>query len=120
MVTNTKYEEISRAKVSKTRSIVISDCSRGGYTLAQQMETIEMYGENEGKKTTVFLKGAFHVSDIDGLYNLRDAINLAIRKIEEQKENDESNEEGYWDDEVEQKANSEDEEDWGEGPWDEE
>lgn len=74
-----EYSEISRAKITDTRSIIISECSKGGYTMAQRMEVIE---EN-GKKTQVYLKGASHINDLQGLYNLRDAINLAIKKVEQ-------------------------------------
>lgn len=82
-----EYNEISKAKVSDSRNIVISSCSKGGFTIAQQLEANE-----NGKITTVFMKGAFHVDDIQGLYELRDAINLAI-KIDEEAKNDE----GGWD-----------------------
>ena len=79
MVKAIEYSEISRAKITDTRSIIISECSKGGYTMAQRMEVLE---EN-GKKTQVYLKGASHINDLQGLYNLRDAINLAIKKIEQ-------------------------------------
>ena len=83
-----EYDEISRAKVTDTRSVVISNCSKGGYTIAQMMDV------KEGDATTsVFMKGAFHVSDISGLYNLRDAINIAIKKIEDADGSDD----GSWD-----------------------
>lgn len=82
-----EYHELSKAKVSDSRSIVISECSKGGFTIAQQLEAKEAE-----KTTSVFLKGAFHVEDIHGLYNLRDAINLAIKVSEENTEeaNDDS------------------------------
>lgn len=83
-----EYNEISKAKVSDSRNIVISSCSKGGFTIAQQLEANE-----NGKITTVFMKGAFHVDDVKGLYELRDAINLAI-KIDEEAKNDECG----WDD----------------------
>lgn len=86
-----EYNEISKAKVSDSRNIVISSCSKGGFTIAQQLEANE-----NGKITTVFMKGAFHVDDIQGLYELRDAINLAIKLDEDAK-----NDEGDWDDEGE-------------------
>lgn len=74
---NIKYTELSRAKVSEARNIVISSCSKGGFTIAQQLEA------KEGEKiTAVFMKNAFHVDDLDGLYNLRDAVNLAIEICE--------------------------------------
>lgn len=76
----TEYAEISRAKITEARSIVISECSKGGYTIAQRMEVLE---DESGKKTQVFLKGASHINDLQGLYNLRDAINIAIKKIEQ-------------------------------------
>ena len=79
-----EYSEISRAKVTDARNIVISNCSKGGFTIAQQLEAKE-----NDKTTSVFLKGAFHVDDIHGLYNIRDAVNLAI-KITEENTNDET------------------------------
>lgn len=73
-----EYRELSRAKVTDSRNIVVSSCSKGGFTIAQQLEAKE-----NDKTTSVFMKGAFHVEDIHGLYNLRDAINLAIKISEE-------------------------------------
>ena len=73
-----EYNEISRAKITDSRNIVISACSKGGFTIAQQLEAKE-----NDKTTSVFLKGAFHVDDLHGLYNIRDAINLAIKVTEE-------------------------------------
>lgn len=78
-----EYNELSKAKVTDSRNVVISTCSKGGYTIAQQLEAKE-----DDKTTTVFLKGAFHVDDIHGLYNLRDAINLAIKISEESEDKD--------------------------------
>jgi hypothetical protein len=72
-----KYSEISRAKIADTRNAVISECSKGGFTLAQQLEVREGDG-----KTVVFLKGALHIDSIEGLHELRDAINVAIMKVE--------------------------------------
>lgn len=80
---NIKYSEISSAKVTDNRSIIISDCSRGGFTVAQRMDIIENNHTNK-----VYLKGAFHINDIHGLYELRDACNLAIQKIEERDSED--------------------------------
>lgn len=73
-----EYSEISRAKVTESRNIVVSSCSKGGFTVAQQL----VAKEND-KTTSVFLKGAFHIDDVEGLYNLRDAINVAIKYVEE-------------------------------------
>lgn len=72
------YTEISSASVTEKRKIVISTCSKGGFTVAQRMDT----EEENNKITSLYLKGAFHINDITGLYNLRDAINLAISKVE--------------------------------------
>lgn len=83
------YSEISRAKITDSRNVVISNCSKGGFTIAQQLEAKE-----NDKITSVFLKGAFHVDDLHGLYNIRDAINLAI-KITEENINNEA--EAEWD-----------------------
>ena len=83
-----EYTELSRAKVTESRNIVISNCSKGGFTIAQQLEAKE-----NDKTTSVFMKGAFHVEDIHGLYNLRDAVNLAIKITEENIDSDDE-----WDD----------------------
>lgn len=79
-----EYTELSRAKVTDSRNIVISSCSKGGFTVAQQLQAKE-----NDKTTSVFLKGAFHVEDVNGLYNLRDAVNVAIKMAEESGTNDE-------------------------------
>lgn len=79
-----EYKELSRAKVTDSRNVIISSCSKGGFTVAQQLEA----KENENT-ISVFLKGAFHVDDLHGLYNLRDAINLAI-KVSEENGNDDA------------------------------
>lgn len=74
---NICYEELARAKVQPNRSLVISKCSKSGFTIAQQLEV------KEGNHTmNVFLKGALHIDDTQGLYNLRDALNVAIQKAE--------------------------------------
>ena len=87
MKNNTEYNELAKAKVTDSRNIVISTCNKGGFTIAQQLQA------KEGSKiTSVFMKGAFHIEDIDGLHNLRDAINLAIKTVEES-----GKEEADWD-----------------------
>lgn len=72
------YSELSKAKITDSRNIVISECSKGGFTIAQQLQAKE-----GGRTTSVFMKGAFHVEDVVGLYNLRDAVNMAIKITEE-------------------------------------
>lgn len=73
-----KYDELARAKIQPKRSLVISAFSKGGFTIGQQLEV-----EEGNKKTNVNLKGAFHIDDLDGLYNLRDALNVAIQRCEQ-------------------------------------
>lgn len=75
MASNTRYDELARAQVQPKRSLVISSFSKGGFTIAQQVEV-----EENGHKMNVSLKGAFHIESIDGLYNLRDALNVAIQR----------------------------------------
>lgn len=72
-----EYREISRGKVTPTRSVVVSTYSNAGYTLAQQIQAQE-----NDNTISMFLKGAFHVDDIEGLKVIRDTINIAIEKIE--------------------------------------
>ena len=47
-----EYHELSKAKITDSRNIVISSCSRGGFTIAQQLEAKE-----NDKTTSVFMKG---------------------------------------------------------------
>ncbi len=76
MATDIKYEELSVAQIKDTRSLVISKCSKGGYTLAQRLTVDE-----GGKKTNLYLKNSIQIDDENGLCNLRDALNLAMEKI---------------------------------------
>lgn len=73
-----KYTELAKAKIQKSRNLVISATSKGGFTIAQQLEV------NEGNRTTtVFLgKSGVIVDDLEGLYSVRDALNVAIDKME--------------------------------------
>ena len=72
-----QYTKLSSALIQEKKNLVISECSKGGYTLAQQMVV-----EDGGKKINVYLKGAVHINNLEGLHNLRDALNIAIEKIE--------------------------------------
>jgi hypothetical protein len=74
------FTELAKAKIQDTRNLVISKTSVGQYTIGQQI----MVQEGR-KKTTLFLKGAIHVNDLEGLYNLRDALNEAIQHEEDEK-----------------------------------
>lgn len=77
MVKNVEYEELSTASISDKRNIVISEYSKGGYTLGQQVVV-----EEGSKKINMFVKNSIQIENIEGLYNLRDALNVAISKIE--------------------------------------
>lgn len=74
------YTELSNAEITENRNIVISERSKGGFTVAQQLKA-------DGTK--VFVKGALHIDNLEGLYNLRNALNIAIDKVAE-KENKET------------------------------
>ncbi|MCX7924155.1 MAG: hypothetical protein N3B21_19425 [Clostridia bacterium] len=74
------FKELSKAKIQDKRNLVISKHPNGTYTMVQQIVV------QEGRKqTAIFLKGATHVDNLEGLYNLRDAINEAIQKEEDEK-----------------------------------
>lgn len=94
MAAKMRYLELSNAQIADKRRLVISECVKEnqdtkeniqcGFTLAQQIEV------EEGKRMTrVFLKNGIHVASIDELYNLRDAINDAINKYENEKNDEE-------------------------------
>lgn len=78
MMSEMQYTKLSSAQIEENKNLVISEYSKGGYTLAQQITT-----KDNGKKLNVYLKGAIRIKDVSGLYNLRDALNVAIGKIEQ-------------------------------------
>ena len=80
----TRYDEITKARISDARNVVISTCSKGGYTIAQQM--IAKDGKSE---VAVFMKGAIHVKDIEALEKIRDALNIAISSVQDEENWDE-------------------------------
>lgn len=70
-----EYEQLSSARVTKSKNIVVSRCSKGGFTIAQQLVV-----NDDQNEVSVFLKGAYHIRDVDALISLRDAIDEAIAK----------------------------------------
>lgn len=71
----TEYTEIARAGISDAKNVVISNCSKGGYTIAQQMVV------KDGKSEVgIFMKGAIHIADLEALKRVRDALNVTLDK----------------------------------------
>ena len=83
MAKDMSFDELAKCKVSKNRSVVISQCSKGGFTIAQQLSIVD-----DDKICSVFLKGAIAVADYDKLVGLRDALNTAIDKVSQDIEED--------------------------------
>lgn len=72
-----KFKELSRGRIQENRMAIVSqNLVEGGFTIAQQV-TLQ---EGDNKNINIFMKGALHVGDIEGLMNLRDAINEALDK----------------------------------------
>lgn len=77
-----KYKELAKANIQEKRNIVISkvestiSTEEKGFTIAQQLEV-----EEGNKITNMYLKNAIHVDNLQGLFNLRDALNVAIREL---------------------------------------
>lgn len=70
-----KFTELSRVILTENKDIVISKCGEDGFTIAQQ------YLVNDGnERLGVFLKGAMHIKNENVLKELRDAINVALLK----------------------------------------
>lgn len=74
------YKEVARAQISKTKAFVLSECSKGGYTLAQQMSVMD---ESTGKPMNVFLKGATHIANLSALEKIRDMFTVAVERGKE-------------------------------------
>lgn len=75
VATKATYNEIGRARIGGGRCAVISECSKGGYTIAQQIE-----GAN-GELTPVFLRGAIHVADYESLRAMASALHDAVMSV---------------------------------------
>lgn len=72
-----RFTEMATAKISDTRNLVISETQTGSFVMAQQLEV------QEGKKKhSIFMQGAIEVTTLQGLYELRDAINVCIGEVE--------------------------------------
>ena len=95
MKNKVNFEELCRAKVSKIRNIVISKTSNGAFYVAQQLNVLD---EDTGKNINVFLKGALKLENIDAMYALRDSINLAIEKAENNNDSVDEDDDGWEDD----------------------
>lgn len=81
-----KFVVLSSAKIKTSRSAVISKyLGSEGYTIGQQIDLRE-----NGKIVPIFIKGAIHIDSLDGLYELRDALNEAIKIEEIQKDSKKS------------------------------
>ena len=87
------YEEIARVKMSDTRDIILSKCSKGGYTIAQKVMI-----DGDEKPVSIFLKGAIRANDIESLVNIKEMIEMSIEKLEEEDNNGKKIE---WDDDDE-------------------
>lgn len=73
-----KFQELAKAKINPSKNIVISrNLVRGGFAIAQQLIV------KDGFKTLpIFLQGAIAIESLEGLYELRDAINEALNVAE--------------------------------------
>ncbi len=88
-----EYDELSRCRISNAKSVVISKCSKGGFTIAQQVDV-----PDDGALSTVFLKGAIHVKGRSEMLAIADAIAKSVEIYDAEHETDE--EDGIdWDDE---------------------
>ena len=77
-----EYKQLSKAMVTKNRNIVISECSKGGFTIAQQLVV-----SDDQNEVSVFMKGAMHIYDFTALVALRDALDEAIGAVIEEEGN---------------------------------
>ena len=72
------FRELARAKIQESRIAVVSENGHGEITIGQAVQIQE-----GSRRTEVFMKGAFFI-DKDKLFDFRDALNEAIRKLEEE------------------------------------
>jgi hypothetical protein len=73
-----KFVELAKAKIHDHRNAVVSsNLSYGGFTIGQQVVV-----QDGTRLIGLFIKGAIHIKELEGLYSLRDALNEAIEKLE--------------------------------------
>ncbi len=87
-----EYRQLSKARVTKNRNIVISECSKGGFTVAQQLVV-----SDDQNEVSVFMKGAMHIHDFDALIAVRDALDEAIGAVIEDEEGESLENNVDWD-----------------------
>lgn len=78
-MSDNSFVELASAEVSTAKELVISERNKGGFTIGQRIMV-----QDGKKKIGMFLKGAIYVKGIDELINVRDALNLAISRIDKQ------------------------------------
>ena len=71
------YRTLASAQVTDTKRLVVSSCSKGGFTIAQQ---VVVRDPDDGGEITMFMRGAIHVKDLNALAEVAEAIEDAIRK----------------------------------------
>lgn len=87
-----EYKQLSKAMVTKNRNIVISECSKGGFTIAQQLVV-----SDDQNEVSVFMKGAMHIHDFTALVAIRDALDEAIGAVVEEEEGNGPEDDVNWD-----------------------
>lgn len=75
MMKRSNFVEIANASLSDKRQAIISRLDDGSYTIGQKLEVKD--GE---KSMNIFLKGALHAENLAALQNLRDALNVVLKK----------------------------------------
>lgn len=70
------FVELAKVKISDKKEIVVSKAQDETIKIGQRMSF-----EDDNRKINFFLKGALEIPE-NKLYDLRDAINLAIKEIE--------------------------------------
>jgi dihydrofolate reductase len=72
------FSQLATARLNDQKCVVISrNIDNNSITISQQVEVTE--GQ---RRIKVFLKNGIQIDSIEGLYNLRDAINTSIDELE--------------------------------------
>ena len=73
------YKELASVKVSKSKELVVSSCSAGGFTVATRMSVVN----DDGTPGFIFLKGATRVQTLKQLEAVRDMFDAAVKNASE-------------------------------------
>lgn len=77
------YEELSKRKIKPSRNVVVSRTFKGNQFIGYSVSEQAVVSEGSEDETKVFLKNGMGIMDMNGLMELKSAVEEAIYREEE-------------------------------------